>query len=82
MLLKDDVGFVAPIPEWRVSCALVDAVPLDLSFNGRIDTDLEALHVVDPAPTGDEQVARSRRTGLKSLLRWDAGISRNGASAR
>ena len=54
LLLKDDTGFVAPIPEWRMSCALVGAVLLDLSFRGRIDTDLHALQVVDPTPTGDE----------------------------
>ena len=53
LLLKDDTGFVAPIPEWRMSCALVGAVLLDLSFKGRIDTDLEELHVVDATPTGD-----------------------------
>ncbi len=54
LLLKDDTGFVAPIPEWRMSCALVGAVLLDLSFKNRIDTDLETLSVVDPTPTGDE----------------------------
>ena len=54
LLLKDDTGFVAPIPEWRMSCALAGAVLLDLSFKNRIDTDLETLSVVDPTPTGDE----------------------------
>ena len=54
LLLKDDTGFVAPIPEWRMSCALVGAVLLDLSFKNRIDTDLETLSIVDPTPTGDE----------------------------
>ena len=54
LLLKDDTGFVAPIPEWRMSCALVGAVLLDLSFKNRIDTDLETLSVLDRTPTGDE----------------------------
>ena len=54
LLLKDDTGFVAPIPEWRMSCALVGAVLLDLSFRRRIDTDLQTLSVVDATPTGDE----------------------------
>ena len=54
LLLKDDTGFVAPIPEWRMSCALVGAVLLDLSFKERIDTDLKALYILDPTPTGDE----------------------------
>ena len=54
LLLKDDTGFVAPVPEWRMSCALVGAVLLDLSFRGRIDTDIEKLHVADATPTGDD----------------------------
>ena len=47
LLLKDDTGFDAPIPEWRMSCALVGAVLLDLSFKNRIDADLEALTLLD-----------------------------------
>ena len=54
LLLKDDTGFLAAVPEWRMSCALVGAVLLDLSFKDRIDTDLDALQVIDPTPTGDE----------------------------
>ena len=54
LMLKDDTGFVAPIPEWRMSCALVGAVLLDLSFKNRIDADLETLSVIDATPTGDE----------------------------
>ena len=54
LLLKDDTGFIAPIPEWRMSCALVGAVLLDLSFRNRIDTDLRTLSVVDATPTGDD----------------------------
>ena len=54
LLLKDDTGFVAPIPEWRMSCALVGAVLLDLSFKNRIDADLEILTLLDATPTGDE----------------------------
>ena len=54
LMLKDETGFVAPIPEWRMSCALVGAVLLDLSFKNRIDADLEALSVIDATPTGDD----------------------------
>ena len=53
LLLKDDTGFITSIPEWRMSCAMVGAVLLDLSFKGRIDTDLDTLNVVDSTPTGD-----------------------------
>ena len=54
LLLDDDTGFIAPIPEWRRSCALVGAVLLDLSFRDRIDTGLRTLQIIDPTPTGDE----------------------------
>ena len=54
LLLKDDTGFVAPIPEWRLFCALTGAVLLELSFKGRIDADLQSLLVLDSTPTGDE----------------------------
>lgn len=65
LLLKDDTGFVAPIPEWRMSCALVGAVLLDLSFKSRIDTDLETLSVIDPTPTGDELLDPTLQTIAK-----------------
>ncbi len=53
LLLKDDTGFIAPIPEWRMSCALVGAVLLDLSFKGRIDTDLRASRAAGLGPDAD-----------------------------
>ena len=37
-----------------MSCALVGAVLLDLSFKNRIDADLEILTLLDAVPTGDE----------------------------
>ena len=75
LLLKDDTGFVAPIPEWRMSCALAGAVLLDLSFRGRIDTDLRALSVLDPTATGDELLdptlaAIARETDAHSPRYW------------
>ena len=54
LLIDDDTGFTAAIPEWRMSCALIGAVLLDLSFRDRIDTGLRTLKVIDPTPTGDE----------------------------
>ena len=54
LLLKDDTGFVAPIPEWRMSCVLVGAIVLDLSFRDRLDADLTTLSVLDATPTGDD----------------------------
>lgn len=54
LLLDDDTGFTAAIPEWRMSCALVGTVLLDLSFRNRIDFRLRTLSVIDPTPTEDE----------------------------
>ena len=54
LLVRDETGFLATVPEWRMSCSLVGAVLLDLSFKTRIDADVDALSVVDAEPTGDE----------------------------
>ena len=54
LMLKDDTGYVVPIPEWRMSCALAGSVLMDLALDDKIDSDLETLTVVDATPTGDE----------------------------
>ena len=54
LMLKDDTGYVVPIPEWRMSCALAGSVLMDLALDNKIDTDLETLTLVDSTPTGDE----------------------------
>lgn len=54
MLLHDESGYLVPVPEWQMSCALAGAVLMDLSIENRIDTDLETLTVIDPTPTGDQ----------------------------
>ena len=54
LLLKEDTGYVVPIPEWQMSCAMAGAVLMDLAMENRIDSDLESLTVVDATPTGDE----------------------------
>ena len=53
LLHSDDTGYFVPVPEWNMSCALAGGVLLDLSLEGRIDSDLESLILVDPTPTGD-----------------------------
>lgn len=54
MLLHHESGYLVPVPEWQMSCALAGAVLMDLSIENRIDTDLETLKVIDPSPTGDQ----------------------------
>ena len=41
------------IPPSTLDHALAGAVLLDLALENRIDTDTEALHVIDPTPVGD-----------------------------
>ncbi len=41
------------VPGWDFACVMVGAVIADLALEGRIDTDLEALHLIDATPTGD-----------------------------
>ena len=54
LLLNEDTGYFAPIPEWRMSCALAGAVLMDLALEDRIDSDLKSLTLIDATPTGDE----------------------------
>jgi len=54
LLLLDDEGerFVR-VPDWSLRYALAGGVLMDLALEDRIDTDLEKLILVDPAPLGD-----------------------------
>ena len=54
LMLKDDTGYVVPIPEWRMSCTMAGSVLMDLALDNKIDTDLATLTILDEAPTGDD----------------------------
>ena len=53
-LLNKQNGYLAPVPEQNLHYALAGAVLMDLSIEGRIDTDIECLVMVDPTPLGDD----------------------------
>ena len=53
LLLRDDGKFVSA-RGWPLSRALAGAVLMDLALEDRIDTDLDSLILVDPAPVGDD----------------------------
>ena len=53
LLLNEQSGYIEMVPGWDFSCVMAGAVIADLALEHRIDTDLEALHLVDPTPTGD-----------------------------
>ena len=55
LLLVDKAsGQLAPVPERSMRCAVAGAVLMDLALEGRIDTDLRHLFVVDPSPVNDD----------------------------
>ena len=54
LLLNEDTGYFAPVPEWKMSCALAGGVLMDLALENRIDSDLHTITLIDPTPTGDE----------------------------
>ncbi len=53
LLLHDDDGRFANVPNWSVRYAIAGAVLMDLAMEDRIDTDLERLSVIDATPVGD-----------------------------
>lgn len=53
LMLDEQSGYIEMVPGWNFSCVMAGAVIADLALENRIDTDLEALHLIDPAPTGD-----------------------------
>ena len=53
LLLNEQNGYFYQVPGWRLNCAVIGAVLAELSLHSRIDTDLEALHLVDSRETGD-----------------------------
>ena len=53
LMLDEQSGYIEMVPDWDFSCVMAGAVIADLALESRIDTDLEALHLIDPTPTGD-----------------------------
>ena len=54
LLLLNEKGGLLPVPEWRLSCTLAGAVLMDLAQEGRIDTDVERLTLLDSSPLDDD----------------------------
>ena len=54
LLLHDDNGKFARVPEWSLNYALAGGVLMDLALENRIDTDLEKLTLISDAPVGDD----------------------------
>ena len=52
-LLNEETGYFYQVPGWNLNCAMVGAALAELSLIGRIDTDMDALILLDHMPTGD-----------------------------
>ena len=75
LLLGDEEGLFLPVKEHAFECALAGAILMDLAFDFRIDTDLQALVVTDPTPTGNLMLDRilekiSARTDVTDTPAW------------
>ena len=53
MLLNEENGYFHQVPGWHLHCAVAGAVLAELSLRSRIDTDPEALYLMDTTETGD-----------------------------
>ena len=54
LLLKEEVGGLAAVPEAHLDHTLAGAVLMDLALENRIDTDPEKLVLLDPTPLRDD----------------------------
>ncbi len=75
LLLGDEEGLFLTIKKHAFECALAGAILMDLAFAYRIDTDLQALMVTDPTPTGNSMLDRvlmkiSARTDITDTSTW------------
>ncbi len=75
LLLDDESGEFAHIPEWSLRYALAGAVLMDIALENRIDTDPKRLTLLDPTPIGDdlldptlESIAQS--TEVHDICHW------------
>jgi len=53
LMLDEQTGYLDMVPGWDFACVMAGAVIADLALEDRIDTDLDALHLIDATPTGD-----------------------------
>ncbi len=54
LMLNEKTGYLEIAPGWSFACTMAGTIIADLALRNRIDTDLSALYLSDPTPTGDE----------------------------
>ena len=73
LLLNEDAGVLAFVPEADLHHALAGAVLMDLALENRLDADLDRLVVVDPTPLGDDLLDPALARVAESEETHDAG---------
>ena len=73
--LDDDSGSLLRLPPYALEVAVAAAIVMELTLEGRIDTDAERLFLLSPAPTGnallDESLAAiAARTENQPTAEW------------
>ncbi len=53
LLLNDETGYFHQVQGWNLNCAVIGAALAELALDLRIDTDTDALYLVNKAETGD-----------------------------
>ena len=51
LLVEEDTADLRPVPPWSMACALAGATLMELSMQGRVDTDTHDLTLLDETPT-------------------------------
>ena len=87
LLLNEETGDLAAVPEPRLNHALAGAVLMDLALENRIDTDPEKLVLLDPTPLRDDlldpSLARiAQDGGAHDAEYWVRRISGEGERVR
>ena len=75
LAVDEKTGGLRSAREFATAYALVGAVFFDLALAGKIDTDTDAIRIVDPTPTGNATLDRvladmARRPDLKTVKQW------------
>ncbi|MCY3811054.1 MAG: cytochrome P450 [Gammaproteobacteria bacterium] len=86
LLVEEDTADLRPVPPWSMACALAGATLMELSMQGRVDTDRHDLTLLDKTPTGceplDSALAEIAATGSRTTRHWLEFLARRFDDAR
>ncbi len=74
LTLEDSGGQFDTVPEIFLTCGVAGAVLMDLALQGRIDSDQQAIWVVDATPTGDPVLDAVLQTLDAEPQRLETGV--------